>query len=49
MSLLQGLVKFKIFFLKVEHEGELQISESKLLHSSNADENKNYEKSHSLL
>ena len=25
MSLLQDLVKFKIFFLKVEHEGELQI------------------------
>ena len=37
-SLLRGLVKFKIFFLKAEYEGELRISESNLLHSTNADE-----------
>ena len=37
-SLLQGLIK--IFFLKVEYEGELRISESNLFHSTNADEKK---------
>ena len=31
--LLRGLTKFRIFFLKVEYEGELQISESNLFHS----------------
>ena len=30
-------MKFKIFFLKVEYEGELQISESNLFHSTNTD------------
>ena len=30
-------MKFKIFFLKVENEGELQISESRLFHSTNTD------------
>ena len=35
--LLRGLLKFKIFFLKTECEGELQISESNLFHSTNAD------------
>ena len=33
-SLLRGLIKFKIFFLNVEYEGELRISESKLSHST---------------
>ena len=33
--LLQGL-KFKIFCMKVEYEGELQICESSLFHSTNA-------------
>ena len=33
-TLLQrGLIKFRIFFLKVEYEGEFQISESNLFHS----------------
>ena len=36
-SLLQGLIKFKIFFLKVEDEGELRIFETNLFHSINAD------------
>ena len=36
-SLLGGLAKFKIFFLKVEYEGELRMLESKLFHSTNAD------------
>ena len=36
-SLLPGLIKFKIFFLKVEYEGELQISEYNLFHSTNGD------------
>ena len=36
-SLLQGLIKFKIFFLKVEYEEELRIFEPKLFHSINAD------------
>ena len=43
-SLLQGLIKFKIFFLNVEYEGQLQISESDLFHSSNADEKKELKK-----
>ena len=38
--LLQGLIKFKIFFLKVKYEGELWISESILFHTTNADEKK---------
>ena len=33
-SLLRGLIKFKIFFLKVEYEGELRISEFYLFHST---------------
>ena len=33
-SLLRGLIKFKIFFLNVEYEGELRISESKLSHAT---------------
>ena len=39
-SLLRGLIKFKIFFLKDEYEGELRISESNLFHSTNAGEKK---------
>ena len=35
--LLRGLLKFKIFCLKTECEGELQISESNLFHSTNTD------------
>ena len=42
--LLKGLIKFKIFFLKVEYKGELQISESNLFHSSNADGKKGIKK-----
>ena len=30
-------MKFKIFFLKVQYEGELQILESNLFHSTNTD------------
>ena len=37
IQLLRGLIKFKFFFLKVGYEGELQISESKLFHSTNVD------------
>ena len=36
-SLLQGLIKFKIFLFKVEYEGESRISEFNLFHSTNAD------------
>ena len=43
-SLLRGFIKFKIFFLKVEYEGELRISESNLLHSTNADGKKEFRK-----
>ena len=38
--LLRGLIKFKIFFIKVEYERELRISESNLFHSDNANEKK---------
>ena len=44
IPLLWGLMKFKIFFLKVEYEGELQISELNLFHSTNTDGKKNQEK-----
>ena len=37
-----------MFFLKIEYEGELPISESNLFHSTNADGKKNSE-SYSLL
>ena len=47
-SLLRGLIKFKIFFLKVEYEGELRISASNLFHSTNANEKKELRKSYSL-
>ena len=30
-------MKFKMFFLKVEYEGEFQISELNLFHSTNTD------------
>ena len=43
-SLLQGLIKFKIFFLKVEYGGVLRISKSKLFHSTNTDKKRNKEK-----
>ena len=43
-SLLRGLIKFKIFFLKVEYEGELRISEFDLFHSTNADRKKELRK-----
>ena len=33
---LRGLIRFKIFFLKVEYEEELRISKSNLFHSTNA-------------
>ena len=36
-SLLEGVIKFKIFFLKIECERELQICESNLFHSTNDD------------
>ena len=36
-SLLQGLIKFKMFFLKTEYEEELGISKLNLLHSTTAD------------
>ena len=35
-SLTRGLLKFKIFFLKVEYESEIQIFESNLFYSTNA-------------
>ena len=41
---LGGLIKYKIFFLKTGHEGELQIFESNLFHSTNADGKKINEK-----
>ena len=44
IPLLWGLMKFKIFFLKVEYEGELQISESNLFHSTNTDGKKELRK-----
>ena len=31
------VIKFKIFFLKIEYEEELQISESNLFHPTNTD------------
>ena len=37
ISLLEGVIKFKIFFLKIECERELQICESNLFHSTNDD------------
>ena len=43
-SLPRGLTKFKIFFLKVDCEGELRISESNLLHSANTDGKKELRK-----
>ena len=43
-SLLQGLTKFIIFFLKVEYEGELRIPKSNLFHSTNANEKKKRKK-----
>ena len=43
-SLLGGLIKFKIFFLKDEYEEELRISESNLFHSTNADGKKELRK-----
>ena len=33
---LRGLIRFKIFFLKVEYEEELRISKSNLFHSTSA-------------
>ena len=36
-SLLRGLIKFKMFFLKTEYEEELGISKLNLLHSTTAD------------
>ena len=42
--LLRGLIKFQIFFLKVEYEGELRILESNLFHSTNADGKKKSKK-----
>ena len=45
--LLRGLIKFQIFFLKVEYEGELRILGSNLFHSTNADGKKKV-KSYSL-
>ena len=39
-SLLRGLIKFKISILKVGYEGELQMSEYNLFHSTNTDEKK---------
>ena len=36
-SLLEGVIKFKIYFLKIECERELQICESNLFHSTNDD------------
>ena len=43
-TLLRGLIKLKIFFLKVEHEGELRISKSNLFHSTNVDGKKKLRK-----
>ena len=40
-SLLRGLIKFKIFFLKDEYEDEL--TKSNLFHSTNADGKRNYD------
>ena len=40
----RGLIKFKIFSLKVEYEGELGIPESNLFHSTNADGKKELRK-----
>ena len=41
---IRGLIKSKIFFLKVEYEGELRIFESNLFHSTNADGKKELRK-----
>ena len=38
--LLQGLIWFKVYFLKIEYEGKKQISKSSLFHSTNVDEKK---------
>ena len=35
--LLRGPIKFNVFFLKVEYEGEFQIYESNFFHSTNVD------------
>ena len=43
-SLLRGLIKLKIYYLKIEYEGELQISESNLFHSTNANGKKEIKK-----
>ena len=43
-SSLRGLTKFKIFFLKVEHERELPISKPNSFHSTNADRKKELRK-----
>ena len=43
-SLLQGLIKSIIFFLKTEYAGELRISESNLFHLTNADTKKELRK-----
>ena len=36
-SLLRGLIKFRMSFLKIENEGELGITESNLFHSTDVD------------
>ena len=36
-SLLRGLIKFRMSFLKIENEGELRITESNLFHSTDVD------------
>ena len=41
---LRDLIKYKIFFLKTEYEGALQIFESNLFNSTNADGKKINEK-----
>ena len=41
---LRGLIKYKTFFLKTEHERELRIFESNLFQSTNADGKKINEK-----
>ena len=43
-SLLGGLIKFKISFLKDEYEEELRISESNLFHSTKGDGKKELKK-----
>ena len=41
-SLLRGAIKFEMFFLKFEHEGELQISKYNSFHPTDADGKKSY-------